>query len=170
MVTIAGPDIATERGNLPQSPMHHARHKAFLRFTAVFAALAGVLLALVFALSRTISRETAHQQIALPDEKAVAAGLLARQFTGPGYFHLERSNTKLPLGAGTDAWHITSTDALSQVERIAAERHLGPGDVTNLNALIGRLTEAPRSRVVGQAEVNVLRLNLALDEAVAVRP
>jgi K+-transporting ATPase c subunit len=97
----------------------------------------------------------------IPDEKAAAFALLAQKFTGPRYF---QPGTNQQVHSQDSEPRISAADARSQVKRIAAERKLGPEGETNLNSLIKRLTEPSPSRVVGDPEINLLRLNLALDE------
>ena len=63
-------------------------------------------------------------------------------------------------GSGLDP-HITPAAAEVQVARIARVRGLDPSAV---RTLVRRMTEAPQFGVLGQARVNVLRLNLALDD------
>jgi K+-transporting ATPase ATPase C chain len=62
-------------------------------------------------------------------------------------------------GSGLDP-HLSPTAAKFQASRIATERHLS---VEQVNELIDRLTEGPQLGFLGEARVNVLALNLALD-------
>jgi K+-transporting ATPase ATPase C chain len=64
-------------------------------------------------------------------------------------------------GSGVDP-HISPTAADLQIERVATARHMAPERV---RALVVENTEQPTVSVFGQARVNVLQLNLALDEA-----
>jgi K+-transporting ATPase ATPase C chain len=64
-------------------------------------------------------------------------------------------------GSGMDP-HISPAAAALQVARVARTRHMEPERV---QALVAAHTEAPTFGVFGQARVNVLQLNLALDEA-----
>ena len=64
-------------------------------------------------------------------------------------------------GSGMDP-HISPAAAALQIERVARARHL---DVSRVRALVAAHTEPPTGGVLGQARVNVLQLNLALDEA-----
>lgn len=61
---------------------------------------------------------------------------------------------------------ISVAAAEYQVARIAAARHLAPAQ---LRALIARQRQGPLLGLLGEARVNVLALNLALD-GIAVRP
>lgn len=58
--------------------------------------------------------------------------------------------------------HISPEAAFWQVPRVAAARHMRPAQV---EALVKSSIETPLAGVLGVARVNVLRLNLALDEA-----
>ena len=62
-------------------------------------------------------------------------------------------------GSGLDP-HVSPAFAAAQVERVARARGL---DRSVLAALVERQTENPAFGVVGEARVNVLELNLALD-------
>jgi K+-transporting ATPase ATPase C chain len=57
--------------------------------------------------------------------------------------------------------HISPESARLQVARVAAARHLKNDQVS---ALVEHFVESPQWRIFGEARVNVLRLNLALDE------
>ena len=56
--------------------------------------------------------------------------------------------------------HITPQTAASQVERVAAARHVEPSVI---ETALADVTEQPVLGIFGQPRVNVLRLNLALD-------
>jgi potassium-transporting ATPase KdpC subunit len=57
--------------------------------------------------------------------------------------------------------HISPESARLQVARVAAARNLGADQV---NALVEKFVESPQWGIFGEARVNVLRLNVALDE------
>ena len=63
-------------------------------------------------------------------------------------------------GSGLDP-EISPAAAAYQVDRVAKARKLAPGDV---DALVQRYTSGRQFGILGEARVNVLKLNLALDE------
>jgi potassium-transporting ATPase KdpC subunit len=67
-------------------------------------------------------------------------------------------------GSGLDP-HVSPAAALYQVTRVARERHM---DVVKVRQLVLAHVEGPQWWVFGEARVNVLLLNLALDSAQAV--
>jgi K+-transporting ATPase ATPase C chain len=69
-------------------------------------------------------------------------------------------------GSGLDP-HISIAGARYQVARIAAARRMKPAAVA---ALIDRLQNGPLLGIIGEAQVNVLELNMALDHASAPGP
>ena len=82
-------------------------------------------------------------------------------------FHKENPDYHGPIPAdlltasasGLDP-HISPDSARAQAARVSAARGVGADQV---DALIARLTEAPDLGFLGEARVNVLKLNLALD-------
>jgi len=64
-------------------------------------------------------------------------------------------------GSGLDP-EISPEAARLQIKRVAASRGLSEDKVT---ALVAQFTEQPQWGFLGQARVNVLRLNLALDQS-----
>jgi K+-transporting ATPase ATPase C chain len=64
-------------------------------------------------------------------------------------------------GSGLDP-HISPAAALYQVARVARERHM---DAVKLRELVLAQVETPQWWIFGEARVNVLSLNLALDRA-----
>lgn len=64
-------------------------------------------------------------------------------------------------GSGLDP-HLSPAAAKYQAARVAGERGW---PVEKVNALVDQLTEGPQLGVLGEARVNVLALNLALDAA-----
>lgn len=65
-------------------------------------------------------------------------------------------------GSGVDP-HITPSDALAQLPRIAKARRWNARQVEAAREAIQQATEAPQFGFLGEERVNVLLLNLALD-------
>ncbi len=66
-------------------------------------------------------------------------------------------------GSGLDP-EISPAGAAYQLLRVARARHADP---QQLKQLVAQFTEAPQLGMLGEARVNVLKLNLALDKLVA---
>ena len=66
-------------------------------------------------------------------------------------------------GSGLDP-EISPAGANYQLLRVARARHADP---QQLKQLVAQYTEAPQLGMLGEARVNVLKLNLALDKLVA---
>jgi potassium-transporting ATPase KdpC subunit len=62
--------------------------------------------------------------------------------------------------------HISPDSAAVQIARVAKARGLSADVVTRL---VGQYTEGPSAGILGEARVNVLLLNLALDRAAPIR-
>lgn len=65
-------------------------------------------------------------------------------------------------GSGLDP-HISPAAARLQIDRVAAERGLPASQQEQLAALVEQAVEPPQWGLLGEARVNVLMLNLALD-------
>ena len=66
-------------------------------------------------------------------------------------------------GSGLDP-EISPAGALYQIQRVARARHADP---QQLRELVAQFTETPQLGMLGEARVNVLRLNLALDKKIS---
>ena len=133
---------------------------------ALYAIVALLLLAVFLGVSLALNRSH-RNRLVIPDEVAAGAALLSQKFTGPRYFQVPPGEARDDAGvvaAAPPEPHITTTAARSQVDAIVKERNLSPEAAAKLNKLIDRLTDFPKSRLVGEEHLNVLRLNLALDE------
>lgn len=67
-------------------------------------------------------------------------------------------------GSGLDP-HITPQNAAAQIARVATARNVEPAVI---QAVLDAVTEQPLLGIFGEPRVNVLRLNLALDEAAPI--
>ena len=90
------------------------------------------------------------------DEKAAGLELLAKKLTGPTYFHQVDS----PL---SKAGYLTPAEASQQVPSIVGSRHWDTVKASEIQVLIVQLSEPPPYRWFGSPQVNIIRLNLALD-------
>lgn len=103
-------------------------------------------------------RKPVVEPVSATDEAAAAEALLAAKLSGPRYF-----NPQVDVALEDRGRWIEVFDAVSQVPRIAAERHLGPEAVQAVRQLIVELSEPHPYRMVGGQRINLLRLNLSLD-------
>src|SRR5262245_37082942 len=86
---------------------------------ALYAACTGLLLLFFFGVSAAL-RGLYERPLIIPDEKAVAARLLARQLTGPRYFEIPAGDMRdadgVVVPASTES-HLTTQEAHKQVAR-----------------------------------------------------
>lgn len=125
-------------------------------------AIAVLLAAILVAGGTLLLQRSQSQRLRIPDEKAVAADLLAQKLTGPRYF--QRTTPDQNPSTRSGEWTITVDDAIAQMERVVTERHLDADGAAKVRRLIDQLATPPRSRMTGEDSINLLRLNLALDE------
>lgn len=92
---------------------------------------------------------------------AVQARVQALRAADPGNQQPVPADLVTASASGLDP-HITPAAALYQVPRVARTRGLTEADVA---ALVQQHTEAPLWKLLGEARVNVLALNMALDAA-----
>lgn len=93
--------------------------------------------------------------------EAVTARITALKEADPGNTLSIPVDLVTASGSGLDP-HITPAAALYQAHRVARERHLDPAVVLKL---VRAHIEPPQWGFLGEARVNVLMLNLALDRA-----
>lgn len=91
--------------------------------------------------------------------EAVQARIAALRAADPGNTRTIPADLVTASASGLDP-HISPAAAAYQIERVARARHL---DVATLEALVARHTDGRQWGVFGEARVNVLELNLALD-------
>ena len=75
------------------------------------------------------------------------------------------AETVTASGSGLDP-HITPECAYVQVQRVAEARKMS---IEEVKSIVDSLVEKPLLRLFGPAKVNVLRLNVALEEAHPIR-
>lgn len=92
---------------------------------------------------------------------AVKARIDALKAADPGNARPIPVDLVTASGSGLDP-QISPAAALYQVARVARQRHMDPGKVREL---VMSKVEAPQWGLFGEARVNVLLLNLALDRA-----
>ena len=95
------------------------------------------------------------------EEQAAVERALAERYAGPRYF---LAGSAAADGDEGGPW-LDLVEARQQVARIAEARRLGPAGVDRIEALLDKLAEPHPSRAVGGKRLNLLRLNMALDEA-----
>ncbi len=91
----------------------------------------------------------------------VAANLAALKAAQPGQADAVPVDLVTASASGLDP-HLSVAGARFQAARIAAARHMTPAAV---QALIDRLQTGPLFGIIGESQVNVLELNMALDSS-----
>ncbi len=137
------------------------------RRSLAFVGMGAVVVLVLIAVVAALMKYGGGDRLVIPDEKLIAAERLAGELAGPLYFQVASGQALDDAGissSATQAPHISAAAASAQVERIANERHFTETTKAKLQELIEQLTEAPKSRAVGEDHINLLRLNLALDE------
>lgn len=157
------------------------------RITLVMLVLTcGVYPIAVWAIGQLAFRDAANGSIITRDGRVVGSSLIAQQFTDARYFHprpsacdynaqassgsnlgptskklRDRMQQGLPTmsASGLDP-HITPTDAVQQIARVARARGV---DESRVRELVDAHVEHRFLGVYGEPRVNVLLLNVALD-------
>jgi len=103
-----------------------------------------------------------------PTSAALQATVQARRAEIEAAYHLPPEAT-IPTemlfasGSGLDP-HLSPAAVYLQLDRVTAERGLSTSQRKHLAALVAQAIEPPQWGLLGEARVNVLMLNLALDE------
>ncbi len=103
-----------------------------------------------------------------PTSAALQTAVLARQAGLRARYRLP-PEAVIPVelltasGSGLDP-HLSPAAVYLQLERVATERGLSAPQREKLAALVAQAIEPPQWGLLGEARVNVLRLNLLLDE------
>jgi potassium-transporting ATPase KdpC subunit len=99
-----------------------------------------------------------------PTNPALVQAIQQRQKQIEAFDHVKVSQIPADAvtgsGSGLDPG-ISPANAAIQVDRVAAARHVSPADVT---ALVNQYTQGRVLGFLGEPQVNVLELNIALDE------
>jgi hypothetical protein len=99
-----------------------------------------------------------HPPTDTPDRMVLTAGPFTDSSGNPV---LIPGDAVTSSGSGLDP-HISPANAALQVSRVAAARKMSPDKV---KALVQKYTDGPDLGILGDPGVNVLRLNIALDQA-----
>ena len=149
--------------------------RPLLSVFALLSLLTGLAYPLVVTgLSKALFPAQASGSLVLRDGKPVGSALIGQVFSDPGHFWGRPSATS-PMGANASASSGSNlgplnpalvdvvtqrVKALRDAARVARVRKL---PLERVNALVAANTESPWLGFFGEARVNVLQLNLALD-------